>query len=146
MIYVLLFVIFCRSAINNHCHFSDKLGQPIGKRHVDLWGAPTLPGGSWTQRHNRVKCALSFLAVYCGVTFVCEPYAVFSAHLPQRPLHRLQGHEARQALRPDFLLHLRSATGDMEQLIADVKTVSFGNKTFYMPGMQGNTAVQLRAA
>ena len=34
----------------------------------------------------------------------------------------------------------------MEQLIADVKTVSFGNKTFYKPGMQGNTAVQLRAA
>ena len=33
----------------------------------------------------------------------------------------------------------------MEQLIADVKTVSFGNKTFYKPGMQGNTAVQVRA-
>ena len=46
-----------------------------------LWGAEvlcaTLPGGSWTQRHSRVKCALSSLAVYCGVTFVCEPYAVF---------------------------------------------------------------------
>ena len=27
-----------------------------------------------------------------------------------------------------------------------IKTVSFGNKTFYKPGMQGNTAVQLRAA
>ena len=135
--------------MNNHCYlFSDKLGQPIGNWHVDLWGAEflcaTLPSGSWTQRHNRVKCALSSLAVYCGVTFVCEPYAVFSAHLPQRPLHRLQGHEARQALRPDFLLYFRSATGNMEQLIADVKTVSFGNKTFYMPGMQGNIAVQLR--
>ena len=84
--------------------------------------------------------------MYCGVTFVCDPYAVFSAHLPQRPLHRLWGHAAWQALRPDFLLHFRSATGNMEQLIPDVKTVSFGNKTFYMPGMQGNTAVQLRAA
>ena len=31
-------------------------------------------------------------------------------------------------------------------MIADVKTISFGNKTFYKPGMQGkNTAVQLRA-
>ena len=34
----------------------------------------------------------------------------------------------------------------MEQLIADVKTVYFGIKTFYKPGMQGNTAVHLRAA
>ena len=133
----------------NCCRDPQKLGQPIGNRHVDLWGAEvmcaTLPGGSWTCRHDRVKCAISSLAVYCGVIIVCEPYAVFSAHLPQRPLHHLQGHQARQALRPDFLLHLRSATGDMEQLIADVKTVSFGNKTFYKPGMQGNKAVQLRA-
>ena len=37
-------------------------------------------------------------------------------------------------------------TGDMQQIIADVKTVSFGNKTFYKPGIQGNTTVQLCAA
>ena len=45
---VLLFVLFCRRANNNYCLFSDKLGQPIGNRHVDLWGAATLPGGSLT--------------------------------------------------------------------------------------------------
>ena len=87
----------------NCCRDPQKLGQPIGNRHVDLWGAEvmcaTLPGGSWTCRHDRVKCAISSLAVYCGVIIVCEPYAVFSAHLPQRPLHHLQGHQARQALR-----------------------------------------------
>ena len=49
-----------------------------------------LPGGSWTQRHNRIKACLSSLAVYCGVTFVCKPYSLFSAHLLQRPLHQLQ--------------------------------------------------------
>ena len=54
--------------------------------------------------------------------------------------HRLRG------LRPDFLFHLPSNTGQLEQQIADVKTVSFGNKTFYKPGMQGDTAVQMRAA
>ena len=37
-------------------------------------------------------------------------------------------------------------TGEMEQVIADVKTVSLGNKTFYKPGYGGNKAVQLRAA
>ena len=34
----------------------------------------------------------------------------------------------------------------MEQSIADVKTLSFGNKSFYKPGMNGDKAVQLRAA
>ena len=34
----------------------------------------------------------------------------------------------------------------MEQSIADVKTLSFGNKSFYKPGMRGDKAVQLRAA
>ena len=34
----------------------------------------------------------------------------------------------------------------MQQIIADVKTVFFGNKTFYKPGIQGNTTVQLCAA
>ena len=97
----------------NCCKDPRHLGQPIGDRHVDLWGADVLcarlPGGSWTRRHDRIKACLSSLAVYCGVTFVCEPYSLFSAHLPQRPLRRLQAHQARQALRPDFLFHLPSA-------------------------------------
>ena len=84
------------SLSTNCCRDPQKLGQPIGNRHVDIWGAEvlyaTLPGGSWTKRHDSVKYAISSLAVYCGVTFVCEPYAVFSAHLRQRPLHRLQEH------------------------------------------------------
>ena len=33
----------------------------------------------------------------------------------------------------------------MEQVIADVKTISLGNKTLYKPGFGGNKAVQLRA-
>ena len=85
----------------NCCKDPRHLGQPIGDRHVDLWGADVLcarlPGGSWTRRHDRIKACLSSLAVYCGVTFVCEPYSLFSAHLPQRPLRRLQAHQARQA-------------------------------------------------
>ena len=52
------------------------------------------------------ESCLSSLAVYCGLGFVCEPYSLFSAHLQQRPLNRMQAHQARQALRPDFLFHL----------------------------------------
>ena len=38
----------------NCCRDPQKLGQPIGNRQVDLWGADvlcaTLPGGSWTRQ------------------------------------------------------------------------------------------------
>ena len=135
---------------SNACSSVRNLGQPIGQRFVDLYGREvllaTLPGGSWTRRHDRVKACLSSLAVYCGLGFVCEPYSLFSAHLQQRPLNRIQAHQARQALRPDFLFHLKSVEGDVEQVIADVKTVSLGNKSLYKPGYGGDKAVALRAS
>ena len=133
---------------SNAC--TRSFGQPIGQRFVDLYGrevlCATLPGGSWTRRHDRVKSCLSSLAVYRGLGFVCEPYSLFSAHLHQRPLNRVQAHQARQALRPDFLFQLKSVTGDLEQVIADVKTISLGNKTLYKPGFGGDKAVAMRAA
>ena len=131
---------------SNACTSARNLGQPIGNRYVDIYGCEvlcaTLPGGSWTRRHDRVKACLSSLAVYCGLGFVCEPYSLFSAPLQQRPLNRVQAHQARQALRPDFLFHLKSPAGDVEQVIADVKTISLGNK----PGHGGDKAVTLRAS
>ena len=131
---------------SNTCSDNRNLGQPIGDRYVDLYGAEvlcaTLPGGSWTRRHDRVKAAFSSMALYCGVNFVCEPYALFSANLPQQALHRLQAHQARQALRPDFLFQIPNLAGDQEQVIADVKTISLGNRSLYKPGAGGNKAVQ----
>ena len=135
---------------SNSCRDLRHLGKPIGTRYVDLHGCEvlcaTLPGGSWTRRHDRIKACLSALAVYCGLGFVCEPHSLFSAHLRQQPLNRLQAHRARQGLRPDFLFHLPSAAGEYEQVIADVKTISLGNKKFYKPGIVGAKAVDRRAA
>ena len=117
---------------------------------MDLWGedvscANKVPGGSWTKRHDRAKSALSSLAAYANMSFECEPYSLFAANLPQRPLNRLQGHQARQGLRPDFLFHLSNADGNLQQVIADVKTVSLGNQSHYKPGLRGDKAVELRA-
>ena len=135
---------------SNACKSVRNLGQPIGNRFVDIYGCEvlcaTLPGVSWTRRHDRVKACLSSLAVYCGLSFVSEPYSLFSAHLQQRPLNRMQVHQALQALRPDFLFQLPSTTGDAEQVIADVKTISLGNKSVYRPGCGGDKAMTLRAA
>ena len=47
-------------------------------------------------------------------------------------------------LRPDFLLHLPLATGQVVSKIADVKTVSLGVKSYYKPGAGGRRAVDIR--
>ena len=131
----------------NCCRDTQLLGKRIGDRFVDLWGEEVscakLPGGSWTRRHDRAKGAISSLATYANLSFECEPYSLFAATLPQRPLHRLQAHQARQGIRPDFLFHLPNADGNLQQIIADVKTVSLGNKSHYKPGYK---AVELRAS
>ena len=123
------------------------LGQRIGDRMVDKWGAEVscaiLPGGSFIRRHDKIKSCISSLATYCGLEYVCEPQSQFTAHIPQRPLNRVQAHQVRQGLRPDFIFRVPSLTGQHEKIIADVKTVSLGNKVSYKPGSRG---VDSRAA
>ena len=95
-------------------------------------------------RHDKIKGCISSLSTYCGLEYVCEPQAVFTAHIPQRPLNRVQAHQVRQGLRPDFIFRVPSlVSGQHERLIADVKTISLGNKSLYKPGARG---VDLRAA
>ena len=90
---------------NNICRDTHKPGQPMGNWYVDLWGAEvmvaTLPGGICTRRHDRMKTTLCIAS-------------------------RNTKHS--RLLRTDFLVHLSSATGNMEQLIADSNIVRFGNK------------------
>ena len=77
-------------------------GQKIWDWTVDKWGADivctVLPGSSLTWRHNKVKSCLSSLVTYCGLEYLCKPQAVFTAHIPQRPLNRIQSHQVRQGL------------------------------------------------
>ena len=77
----------------------------MGNWYVDLWGAEvmvaTLLGGICTRRHDRMKTTLCIAS-------------------------RNTKHS--RLLRTDFLVHLSSATGNMEQLIADSNIVRFGNK------------------
>ena len=65
----------------------ELLGLPVGDRQVDLFGSEVLcanlPGGSWMRRHDCIKGCISSLCVYAGANFVCEPFSIFSAHIPQ---------------------------------------------------------------
>ena len=108
---------------SNACR--EFLGQKIGDRVVDKWGAEvscaTLPGGSFIRRHDRIKSCVSSLATYCGMDFICEPQSIFIAHILQRPLNRVQAHQVRQGLRPDFVFRVPAPSGYHERLIADIK-------------------------
>ena len=59
---------------SNSC--KEFLGQKIGDRVVDKWGAELLcakvPGGSFIRRHNRIKSCISSLTTYCGMDFINE--------------------------------------------------------------------------
>ena len=76
---------------SNSC--KEFLGQKIGDRVVDNWGAEvsyaTVPGGSFIRRHDRIKSCISSLTTYCGMDFICEPQSIFTAHIPQRPLNQV---------------------------------------------------------
>ena len=73
---------------SNSC--KEFMGQKIGDRVVDKWGAEVscakFPEGSFIRRHDRIKLCISSLATYCGMDFICEPQSIFTAHIPQRPL------------------------------------------------------------
>ena len=127
----------------------EVLGRKIGNRVVDKWGTEVLcailPGGGFIRRHDSIKGCISSLATYCGLEFTCEPSSIFTAHLPQRPLNQVQAYQTRQGLRPDFAFHLPSTSGQPAHTIADIKTISLGNKQLYRPGGEGETAVKRRA-
>ena len=98
---------------SNSC--KEFLGQKIGDRVVDKWGAEvscaTVPRGSFIRRQDRIKSCISLLATYCGIDFICEPQSIFTAHIPQRPLNWVKAHQVRQGLRPDFVFKVPAPSG-----------------------------------
>ena len=126
----------------------DRVGEVVGDSRVDMFGdkvvGQNLTGGGWTRRHDSVKSELNSCCVWAGLQAICEPYGLFGQFLPQQPLNRMEYRRTRVCLRPDFLLHLPLATGQVVSKIADVKTVSLGVKSYYKPGAGGRRAVDIR--
>ena len=75
--------------------------------------------------------ALPSIACATLLDYICEPQLVFTAHIPQRPLNRVQAHQVCQGLRPNFIFRVPAPSGLHERLIAVVKTISLGNKSLY---------------
>ena len=145
----------------------DRVGEKVGGSRVDQFGIKvinaTLPGGHWTTRHNTIEHELAALCNYAELPAECEPYGLFGHLLPQEALHRLQ-RQRRQVLRPDLRLEVppttikytpkktaaepRPAPVSKEycgSMIAEVKTIGKGVKSWYKVGTTGNRAVDTRA-
>ena len=80
---------------------------------------------------------------FCSLDYIYELQSVFTAHIPQKPLNRVQAYQVWQGLRLDFIFRVPAPSGLHERLIADVKTISLGNKSLYKPG---GRAVDIRAS
>ena len=146
---------------------ADRLGEKVGNSRVDMYGeaiiAANLAGGHWSVRHNAVEQELSSLCSYAGLPAECEPYGLFAHLLPQQALHRLQQERRSQVLRPDLRLEVpaltvKTAAGAVSQatvpvpvqyngsMIAEIKVIGKGVRSYYKLGTEGLRAVDRRAA
>ena len=82
----------------------SKVGEKIGNMKVDPWGDAvfnaTVQGNDFKENHDAVKNSINALFRYAGILSEIEPYGVFADLLPQQPLNRVQGNQARQIFDP----------------------------------------------
>ena len=81
-----------------------RLGEVIkGRARVDDFGdavqATNVPGDHWRGRHDQVKMTLYNLCKWAGLPVV---FNLFSGHIPQQGLARVDQGRQRQAMAPDF--------------------------------------------
>ena len=106
----------------------DRVGAPIGKRVVDLYGdnvqAEHLPGDHWRTRHDGVKMTLNSLLSWSRISADCEVFGLFSHLIPRDGLSRLDSGRARQALVPDFRIKIPCPVEGSKMTLAELKILS----------------------
>ena len=85
------------------------MGETIrGQIKIDKNGdniqASALPGDHWRTRHDRILHLLYRMCQWAGATAELEVFNLFSGHLRQEGLNRLQSHQQRQGLVPDMMV------------------------------------------
>ena len=81
---------------------------------VDKYGdnvqATNIPGDHWRKRHDMVKLLLYQLCLWAGLPVEMEVFNLFSRHIPQEALARVDKQRQRQAMVPDFKICLTILT------------------------------------
>ena len=100
----------------------------------DTVQATNVQGDHWRGRHDQVKMTLYNLCKWAGLPVVVEVFNLFSGHIPQQGLARVDQGRQRQAMVPDFKIVIPFA-GQTKPMLHELKVISFG-KTRYKPGCQ----------
>ena len=125
-----------------------KVGERIGNMKVDKWGDSvlnaTVQGNHFKATHDAVKNSINSLLKYAGIVSEVEPYGVFADLIPQQPLNRVQGNQARQSIIPDIRADLPDPELGTKRTYMEIKTVS-GAK-WYQSVREKKRAVERRVA
>ena len=125
----------------------DRIGEVVrGRVKVDKYGdsvqATNVEGDHWRIRHDMIKLTLFNLCQWANVPAEMEVFNLFSRHIPQQGLARIESGRQRQGMVPDFRITIPEA-GQTRPVLHELKVISFG-KTRYKPGCN-DRAVDVRA-
>ena len=125
----------------------DRVGETVkGRRKVDMYGdnvqATGLCGDHWRQRHDQLKHVLHRLCVWAGLPCELEVFNIFSRHIPQAGLARIDRARDRQGMVPDMKVTLNIG-GVSRQVLHEIKVISC-SQSRYKPSWK-NRGVDKRA-
>ena len=134
---------------------APKVGERVGNRSVDIFGdvvlSASLPGDGFRKRHNTIKKRLTSLFQWANLEVECEVFNLFSAHIPQQGLSRIERGRKRQGLVPDFLIRMpvgerAGDNQDSKRVLAELKVLSSCPTRYQRNPRHTNKAVIRRAA
>ena len=91
----------------------------------------SLPGDHWRQRHDQLKHVLHRLCIWAGLPCELEVFNIFSRHIPQQGLSRIDKARDRQAMVPDMKITL-TVGGVSTQVLHELKVIS-SSQSRYRP-------------
>ena len=113
-----------------------RVGETVkGRKVVDMYGdqvqAAPLPGDHWRQRHDQIKHVLHRLCMWAGLPCELEVFNIFSRHIPQAGLSRIDKNRDRQGMVPDMRITLTTG-GVSRQVLHEIKCMS-SSQSRYKP-------------
>ena len=120
----------------SNCKLADRVGEELRKRprvvvdcHGDNIQATPMVGDHWRFRHDFLKITLYNLCKWAGLPVQMEVVNLFSRHIPQVELARIERHRQKQGLIPDFLIK-STAGGEINSVLHKLKVISISQSRY----------------
>ena len=111
-------------------------------KHGDLVQSTAVPGDHWRKRHDSIKLSLYRLCLWAGLPSDMEVFNLFSRHIPQEGLARIESNRQRQGMIPDLRVVFQTG-GQQRTVLHEVKCISSSHSR-YKPAAE-DRAVDKRA-